>query len=77
MELLNNETIKIHDENLMREAGLHLALKQSGLANPPLLDRALTFLGETLIRIGNQLKEHAYQKLTADEASAPTFLIML
>ena len=77
MELLNNDTIKLHDESMLREASLHLALKQSGLANPALLDRALAALGETLIRVGNQLKEHAYQKMTADEASAPTFLIML
>ncbi len=54
------------------------------LANQPVLvkqshnlDRAMAALGEMLIRAGTWLKEHSIRRLTADEASAPTFLIML
>ena len=77
MHLLINDTIQIHDEHMLREASLRLALKQSGLVEPPLMERTLSTLGETLIRLGTKLKEHSYKKLTSDEASAPTFLIML
>ncbi len=77
MDLLKNDTMHIHDEFMIREASLRLALKQSGLVEPPLIERALSTLGETLIRLGTSLKEHSYHKLTSEEASAPTFLIML
>lgn len=77
MDLLKNDTIHIHDEFMLREASLRLALKQSGLVEPPLIERALSSLGEMLIRLGTNIKEHSYHKLTSEEASAPTFLIML
>lgn len=77
MDLLKSDTIYIHQEFLRRETSLHLALKQSGMVKPPLFDRVLPALGERLIQIGNRMKEHSYRKLTSDEASAPTFLIML
>ena len=76
MHNLNN-TIDIHNEFMLRNASIRLALKQSGLVNPPLLERVLPMLGEMLIRFGTRLKEHSYRKLTASEASAPTFMIML
>jgi len=74
---LENETIRIHQEVIRREAIISKALRQSGLVNPPLIDRGLTLLGDSLIRMGTRLKERAYTRLTADEASVPTFLIML
>ena len=77
METMRNQTIQIHDEFILREASLHLALEQSGLINPSITQRALLRLGEALIQLGTRLKEHSYRKLTAAEASAPTFLIML
>jgi hypothetical protein len=77
MDNLYNDEILIHQEFIRREASIRLALKQSGLNDPPLLNRALPTLGETLIRIGHRLMEHSYHPLTSEEATAPTFLIML
>ncbi len=74
---LENESIQIHQEKIRREADLRLALRQSGIGNPPLMDRALPALGETLIKVGNRLKEHSSPRLSAEEASLPAFLIML
>ena len=77
MDNQENDTIRIHQESIRRETSLRHALKQSGIANSALIDRALPALGETLIRVGTRLKEHSDHKLTAEEASLPTFLIML
>lgn len=77
MEILNNDSIHIHQEFILREASLHLALKQSGMVNPPLVARVLPALGDALIRLGTRLKEHSYRKLTPEETSTPTFMIML
>ncbi len=77
MDNLENDAIQIHQELIRRESGLRQALRQSGLVNPALRDHALSALGETLIRAGTRLKEHSFHKLTAEEATAPTFLIML
>ena len=77
MVILENDAIHIHQEFIRREASLRLALKQSGMANPPIFQRVLPSLGEAMIRVGTRLKEHSYHKLTSEEASAPTFLIML
>lgn len=77
MEILTNDSIHIHQEFVRREASLRLALKQSGLIDPSIVARILPAVGETLIRIGTRLKEHSFRKLTPEEASTPTFLIML
>jgi hypothetical protein len=77
MDNQENDAIQIHQESIRRETSLRQALRQSGMANPALIDRALPALGETLIRVGTRIKEHSYHKLTAEEASLPTFLIML
>jgi hypothetical protein len=77
MDILNDVTMLIHQEFIRREASLHLALKQSGMANPHLIERVLPALGDALCRLGTRLKEHSYRKLTSEEASAPTYLIML
>jgi hypothetical protein len=74
---LENEAIQIHQEVIRRETSLQQALRQSGMVNPTLFDRALPAFGETLIRVGTRLKEHTYHQLTSEEASVPTFLIML
>ena len=77
MDILNNDTVHIHQELINQEASLHLALKQSGMVNPRLTERILPILGDFLCRLGTRLKEHSYHKLTSEEASAPTFMIML
>ena len=77
MEPLGNEMILIHQEFIRQEASLHLALKQSGLVGQPLVRRFLPALGEAMCRVGTRLKEKSYRKLSPEEASAPTFMIML
>jgi len=71
------EFVQMHQEGIRSEAIIRQALKQSGITNPNLMDRSLTWLGDVLIRAGTILKGHAYTRLTAEEASAPSFLIML
>lgn len=71
------ELIQIHLENLRRETSLRQALSQSGLIKPSILDRVSSILGDALIRVGTRLKQHAYTRLTTEEASNPAFLIML
>jgi hypothetical protein len=71
------ELVQIHQEGIRSEAIIRQALRQSGLSNPNVIDRSLTWLGDALIHAGTSLKERAYTRLTAEEASAPTFLIML
>ena len=77
MDNRENDAIQIHQELIRRESGLRQALRQSGLVDPALIDRALPALGETLIRVGTKLKEHSLHKMTSKEVTAPTFLIML
>jgi hypothetical protein len=77
MDDLYDYQVSIHQEFIRREASIRLALKQSGLIKPPLLNRVLPVFGDALIRVGNRLKEHSYRQPTSEEASAPTFLIML
>jgi hypothetical protein len=77
MDNLENDAIQIHQELIRRESSLRQTLRQSGMVDPALIDRALPALGEALIRVGTRLKEHSFHKLTSEEATAPTFLIML
>jgi hypothetical protein len=77
METLENEIIQIHQEGIRREAMLWQALKQSGMINPPIFRRIVPVLGEALIRVGTRLKQRSYTRLSADETTVPSFLIML
>jgi hypothetical protein len=77
MDNLENEFVYIHQEFIMREAKTHQALKQVRVAQPPLIDRASTSLGEALIQLGTRLKERKHDPITAEESSAPSYLIML
>jgi len=77
MDNLESEFVQIHQEGIRREANIRQALRQSGLIKPHIIDRGVTLLGDTLIRMGTRLKEHAYTRVTAEEASVPSFLIML
>jgi hypothetical protein len=74
---MESELITIHQESIRREAYLRKALSQSGLVNPPIMDRASSAVGEILIRIGTRLKERAYTRLVVEGASVPSYLIML
>ncbi len=74
---LDDEIIRMHQEEIRREACIQRAIRQSGLARPSLISRVLPALGDVMIRMGTRLKQHAYPAMKADEASVPTFLIML
>lgn len=77
MDNLENEFIHIHQEVIRREVNTSQTLRRSGMGDPNIRDRGLTLLGDALIRIGTRLKDRTYTRLNAEEASAPTFLIML
>jgi hypothetical protein len=77
MDNLENEFVQIHQEGIRRETNIRHALRQSGMLNAPIIDRGFSLLGDTLIHMGIRLKERGYPRLTAEEASVPTFLIML
>jgi hypothetical protein len=77
MDNLESEFVQIHQERIRREANIMQALWQSGLIKPHIIDRGFSLLGETLIRMGTRLKDHARTQITAEEAPVPTFLIML
>ncbi len=77
MDNRNNDIVSIHQEFIRREASLQLALRQSALSDPTLRERVFTAVGDLLCRAGTTLKHQSRRRLTAEEASAPTFLIML
>jgi hypothetical protein len=47
------------------------------MATISLMDRILPAIGESLIRVGNKLKQRSHARLTAEHAQTPTFMIML
>jgi len=77
MENLENELILIHQESIRSASMLRHALKQSGMINPSLFHRAIPMLGEALIRVGTRLKQRSYTRLSTDESTVPSFLVML
>ena len=77
MENLENEFVQIHQEVIRREANIKQALKQSGVVNPQRIDRGLSLLGDTLVYMGTRIKERRYTRVTVEESSVPSFLIML
>ena len=77
MENLDNELIQIHQESIRSASTLKHDIKQSGMINPPMFCRAISMLGEALIRIGTRLKQRSYTRLSADETTVPTFLVKL
>jgi hypothetical protein len=77
MDNPESEFVQIHQEAIRSEANIRQALMRSGLTKPSMGDRIITWLGDALIRTGTSLKQRSYTRLPAEEASAPTFLIML
>jgi|APFre7841882724_1041349.scaffolds.fasta_scaffold190846_1 hypothetical protein len=77
MDNLESEFVQMQQERIRREAKIRQALMQSGMIKPHIIDRGFTLLGDTLIHMGTRLKRHAYTRITAAEATVPTFLIML
>ena len=77
MENLGNELILIHQESIRSASMLRHAFKQSGMINPPLFRRAIPMLGEALIRVGTRLKQRSCTRLSTEESTVPTFLVML
>jgi len=77
MDTQENDKIRIHQELIRREASLRRALKQSGVAKPPLRQRFVSAIGDILCRVGTRLKNQSYHKLSSEEPNPPTYLIML
>jgi len=77
MEYLEHELNNIHFENLRREAESGHLLKRAGLTGPSLVELAIPGIGDMLIRAGMKIRSHSTRRLTSEEASAPSFLIML
>lgn len=77
MNSWEDELIRIHHENIHREASIRQALKHSGIIHPSSIDRGITWLGDAMIQIGTRMKARVNNRLTVEEASAPTFLILL
>lgn len=77
MEYLEHELNNIHFENLRRETESGHLFKRVGLTGPSLVERAIPSFGDLLIRTGTKIKSHSTPRLTSEEASAPSFLIML
>ncbi len=77
MDILTDHMLQINYELLRRDSGIHQSLTLSTAYRPPLIDRVLISLGETLIQFGNRLKQHSDHAVTIEKASEPTFMIML
>jgi len=77
MENLEHEFVYIHQELIKREALTSQALRQLHAELPPFIDRASTSMGDLLIRIGTRLKDRTHTKMTTEDASSPSYLIML
>ncbi len=68
--------LQTHQE-LLRRYPASMASQADVVKKTHYLERAMTALGELLIRVGTRLKEHSYRRLPSEEASAPNYLIML
>jgi hypothetical protein len=77
MENLEKETISIHQEAIQGAALNRQKLEESGAAPAAFIDRMYLSIGDLLIGMGKRLKKHASTRLTTEESSNPSFLIML
>jgi hypothetical protein len=73
MDNLENEFTQTHSQEIRHG----ITDRQIRISGPRFIDRGLTLLGDTLIRMGTRLKEHTYGRLTAEDDSVHNFLIML
>ncbi len=69
--------LQTHQELLRRSRANDIAVQLVDASESHFFARAMTVLGELLIRLGTWLKQHSYRRLASEEASAPTFMIML
>ena len=69
--------LQTHHELLRRSRANDIAGQPVCMSKSHYFAQAMTALGETLIRVGTRLKEHSYRRQASEEASAPTFMIML
>ncbi len=70
--LLQNHPDLLQQYGASNMANQHVKVKTSHN-----IERLMAAVGELLIRAGTWLKEHSCRRLASEEASAPTFLIML
>jgi hypothetical protein len=77
MEYLHDDKMPINQEFMPEEASSSAADMTSGKLKPSLGERILSGLGDALCRFGTKIKKYSRRKLASDEASTPTYLIML
>ncbi len=81
MEFLNfsmlYSMLETHHELLRRYGGSDLASDYIVVKKSHRFEHTATAFGEMLIRLGTWLKEYSCRKAASQEASAPTFIIML
>jgi len=71
------EFVKMDHKHRLRGYDWTQEFGRSPQVKMSLMDRVLTFTGETLIRVGNKLKHRSQDRLPAEQAQAPNFMIML
>ncbi|MGE5122878.1 MAG: hypothetical protein ACM3H7_00050 [Acidobacteriaceae bacterium] len=71
------EMIKMKQRNVQRGYDWTQAFVKPEPVRLSLIDRVLPVIGDSLIRVGNKMKQRSHSRLTADHAQTPNFLIML
>ncbi len=69
--------LETHREILRRYGPTTIASNSIVVKKSHNFERIVTALGEMLIGVGTRLKAYSYRKAASQEASAPTFIIML
>lgn len=77
MDNLTNSILQIDYEIIRREGGVREPCEPATIVKPTLLDRTMTALGEALIHLGSELKEHSHHRSVAEQDAEPNFMIML
>ncbi len=81
MEFLTNSILysmlQTHRELLRSYGGTDITNKPVKVKKSFHYERILTAMGDVLIQAGTRLKAYSYRKVASQEASAPTFMIML
>ncbi len=77
MDILTDSMLQINYESMRSRGDSLPQLRSLNAVKPPFTHRTLSAFGDLLCRAGTHLKEYSYKRLNSEEASAPTFLIML
>ncbi len=77
MDFYSNNMLLIDYEMIRHQHGSHQVHDPFPVIKPALSDRALTALGDLLCRVGTNLKKYSNKRLSAEEASSPSYIITL